>query len=447
MYFGKSSNNDIANLFYCEGTFDFNGIKNENIFFDLVQYNDAKVDIYISYNNFSPIKTLIEQVINLHKDSCSINGSLVDKDCKFEIKEAILSKFKFKYEKNSFILKFAFRVYSPIEIVFNEDNSKEKNILVGLTNFIHDNNAKDPTFIRFRITTEDFTASFNEINGYGEYKELMADNNELYFVTSEMNIKTQKNNIENEICLLTDLLSFSKGTHTTAIYEFYHNENGITKIILRPIVTGNYFKNDFLIPNENLPNFLEECYTEYKNNHESFSLQLALGFYLESLKSKYDEEKYLLASTCLETILSSYENLCKQKENPIIPNSIKRTEKEIKKYLNENNITLLEENIEELSKRISYNQPSLIDKLNAMKLEYNIKLEKYDYDMPQIRNKITHTGRIPKIINSSKGEREIYSYVEFNRLIYLIDRILLSILNYNGTYLNRIENQYTDKKK
>ena len=52
--------------------------------------------------------------------------------------------------------------------------TKEKNILVGLTNFIHDNNAKDPTFIRFRITTEDFTASFNEINGYGEYKELMA---------------------------------------------------------------------------------------------------------------------------------------------------------------------------------------------------------------------------------------------------------------------------------
>ena len=76
MYFGKSSNNDIANLFYCKGTFDFNGIKNENIFFDLVQYNDAKVDIYISYNNFSPIKTLIEQVINLHKDSFFIYSIL-----------------------------------------------------------------------------------------------------------------------------------------------------------------------------------------------------------------------------------------------------------------------------------------------------------------------------------------------------------------------------------
>lgn len=386
---------------------------------------------------------IINDYINNSNTTYSIKGNLIEEEGEVIIREAKISQLNLNLFNDKDIINFAFEVYDPVEIIFDKNERNGELIIVGLTNFIHDDERKNPSFSRFNIKTKDFEANFYGIEGYSYYKDLLKNNNQLYFLTSEMEIKTKSHYSENIIDCLTDLISYSKGTHTTAIYEIFMKNNQKTKIILRPIVTINHLRIKPLIRNEDLPLFLESTYKFYLENYDRLSLKLVLGFYLEALRSKYYEEKYLLASTCLETLLSSYENLCKIKETPIKPSSIKRTEKNIKEFLNEKNIKLSEKIIKELSEEISYNFPSLNDKLSAMKIEFDLKLKPYDYDMPQIRNKITHTGKIPKTIKSCKGEREIHFNIEFNRLIYLIDRILLSILNYNESFYNRLESKYT----
>ena len=78
-----------------------------------------------------------------------------------------------------------------------------------------------------------------------------------------MEIKTKSHYSENIIDCLTDLISYSKGTHTTAIYEIFMKNNQKTKIILRPIVTINHLRIKPLIRNEDLPLFLESTYKFY----------------------------------------------------------------------------------------------------------------------------------------------------------------------------------------
>ena len=69
-------------------------------------------------------------------------------------------------------------------------------------------------------------------------------------------------------------------------------------------------------------------------------------------------------------------------------------------------------------------------------------LNSKDYDFPKIRNEIIHTGKVPKSIPYKKGNREINMSVEFARTLFLLDKIILSLLKYNGKF-----NDYLNKKE
>ena len=108
--------------------------------------------------------------------------------------------------------------------------------------------------------------------------------------------------------------------------------------------------------------------------------------------------------------------------------------------------------LELLAEKIAYGNTSLIEKLSLLKkkdkFKSNLDLKPEDYDFPTIRNEIIHTGKVPKEIKSSKGKRQINMAVEYHRMLFLLDKILLSLLEYDGVfndYLNKKETSF-DKK-
>ena len=72
----------------------------------------------------------------------------------------------------------------------------------------------------------------------------------------------------------------------------------------------------------------------------------------------------------------------------------------------------------------------------------NLNLNSKDYDFPKIRNERIHTGKVPKSIPYKKCNREINMSVEFARTLFLLDKIILSLLKYNGKF-----NDYLNKKE
>ena len=69
-------------------------------------------------------------------------------------------------------------------------------------------------------------------------------------------------------------------------------------------------------------------------------------------------------------------------------------------------------------------------------------LREAGFSFPKIRNEIIHTGKVPKSIPLKKCNREINMSVEFARTLFLLDKIILSLLKYNGKF-----NDYLNKKE
>ena len=116
------------------------------------------------------------------------------------------------------------------------------------------------------------------------------------------------------------------------------------------------------------------------------------------------------------------------------------------KFLDRKDYDIIEEDLEELSKMLAYENTTLGEKFSLLKnkdkFRSNLNLKAEDYYFPTIRNKIIHTGKVPKKINSSKGERKINMAVEYNRTLFLLDKIILSLLEYDGVfndYLNQTQ--------
>ena len=150
--------------------------------------------------------------------------------------------------------------------------------------------------------------------------------------------------------------------------------------------------------------------------------------------------------TALESFLLSHEDQCIKNGEIINPTSIKRIKKDIVKFFDEKEYDVIEEDLEELSEMLAYKNTTLGEKFSLLKnkdkFKSNLNLKSEDYDFPNIRNKIIHTGKVPKEINSSKGKREINMAVEYNRTLFLLDKIILSLLEYDGVfndYLNKTQ--------
>ena len=162
--------------------------------------------------------------------------------------------------------------------------------------------------------------------------------------------------------------------------------------------------------------------------------------------SNYVDSSYVLLISALESFLLAHENQCRKNGEDINPSSFKRVKKTIYDFFNDYECNIDEEGLELLTKKVAYGNTTVLDKFSLLKnkdkFKSNLNLKPEDYDFPKIRNEIIHTGKVPKEINSSKGKRKINIGVEYKRVLFLVDKIILSLLEYDGVF-----NDYLNKKE
>ena len=435
-------NKEIFNCYACIGTFSFKDKEFTSEFY-LVQYNDGKIDLIIGgFFTF-----LFMERFSVKDDYCSISAKLLYGSASVRIDEAVIANISVN-SGNSKPTYAILNVYNPITIESNNyEEFNHDTILVYLTNFLN-NPTSQGDFQKFNIENNNYLIEFKGIHDYDEYKTLLYERKEDVLITSmaKINLKNKDVDIVGEMDKLTYLISYINRTHISPVcFNFYDNGN-LIKSILYPALTTKFSNKEKLIETNNIKYFIEKCYPIFLENYQDFSLNIVISIYLESLLSNYIDSSYILLVTSLESFLLSHEDQCIKNGEIINPSSIKRIKKDIVKFLDRKDYDIIEEDLEELSEMLAYKNTTLGEKFSLLKNKdkfgSNLNLKPEDYDFPTIRNKIIHTGKVLKEINSSKGERKINMAVEYNRTLFLLDKIILSLLEYDGVfndYLNKTQ--------
>lgn len=435
-------NKEIFNCYACIGTFSFKDKEFTSEFY-LVQYNDGKIDLIIGgFFTF-----LFMERFSVKDDYCSISAKLLDGSASVRIDEAVIANISVNSE-NSKPTYAILNVYNPITIESNNyEEFNHDTILVYLTNFLN-NPTSQGDFQKFNIENNNYLIEFIGIHDYDEYKTLLYERKEDVLITSmaKINLKNKYVDIVGEMDKLTYLISYINRTHISPVCFNFYDKDHLIKSILYPALTTKFSNKEKLIETNNIKYFIEKCYPIFLENYQDFSLNIVISIYLESLLSNYVDSSYILLVTSLESFLLSHEDQCRKNGEIINPSSIKRIKKDIVKFLDRKDYDIIEEDLEELSKMLAYENTTLGEKFSLLKnkdkFRSNLNLKAEDYDFPTIRNKIIHTGKVPKKINSSKGERKINMAVEYNRTLFLLDKIILSLLEYDGVfndYLNQTQ--------
>lgn len=435
-------NKEIFNCYACIGTFSFKDKEFTSEFY-LVQYNDGNIDLIIGgFFTF-----LFMERFSVKDDYCSISAKLLYGSASVRIDEAVIANISVN-SGNSKPTYAILNVYNPITIESNNyEEFNHDTILVYLTNFLN-NSTSQGDFQKFNIENNNYLIEFKGIHDYDEYKTLLYERKEDVLITSmaKINLKNKDVDIVGEMDKLTYLISYINRTHISPVcFNFYDNGN-LIKSVLYPALTTKFSNKEKLIETNNIKYFIEKCYPIFLENYQDFSLNIVISIYLESLLSNYIDSSYILLVTSLESFLLSHEDQCIKNGEKINPSSIKRIKKDIVKFLDRKDYDIIEEDLEELSEMLAYKNTTLGEKFSLLKNKdkfgSNLNLKPEDYDFPTIRNKIIHTGKVPKEINSSKGERKINMAVEYNRTLFLLDKIILSLLEYDGVfndYLNKTQ--------
>jgi hypothetical protein len=410
--------------------------------FLIKQYSDSKIEIYCH----PPIQA-IPHIINFMQDLTVSIDANIESEGHLNIQEALISTFNMDAEDHMLSFKLRLRVFEPVEIIFENNESSNIKMSAGLTNFIF-NNCENQDEYGILANLENFSIYLKHHENYREYSKLLNDRKETKLVTAEVIIDSKGNSLNfREISdNLTYLLSFASGTLISPIYEDYYFEEKIFKTILRPIFTEEFKKDYQLITGSgcNIKNYLEDCFSNYSLTMHNYGLNIVINFYLSGINHDYVDIGFLLLVTSLETILAGYAETREIEKNPIQKQLYERNRKNTLKILNDFSIHESEKIADLIVEKVSYSHLTIPDKLNAFIKDerHKIELDRLDNDFINIRNKIAHTGKTPKKIKYNGSERDISIAEEFNRLNHLLDRIILTVLDYkHKPFINRMNNE------
>lgn len=394
---------------------------------------EAKIFLELDVgNDFA--KFLIEKH-NETRDSikCSVRGEL-ESGMNLQIEEVYFIGADIK----NFLAVLKFKVFSNIILGEREfkNESKEEEIHFFITNFEFIGNEKTIfpkggwKLNRGRINIEGYEILFNQFENYDkimkalkkEFKDMGAFTTEIVIKTPLKNHEAIKEIIEN-VCYI---LSFAKGVdiipskcfHVKNNKKVWGEEVNVGK---RPFRGGDYLIHQ--LPPENIFDFVEKVYPNYTKYKNDFGLNVLFNLYTAMKSAFYMELRCLIGYVILETLGENLQNFYHEEGDPI-KGSIKWKLKDFKKILPINN-NLSDADIEKIIDQISYDKPSLQDSIERVKRDFKFLYRPEDKKLFEYRKYFVHQGKFPPKTDSVEIYRNIISFV---------DRIILSILNYNGEF-------------
>lgn len=328
-----------------------------------------------------------------------------------------------------------------IMVRLKKTKSKYKELRYGVTNFefigskmsVHSNGTYASDRLPVNINSKKII--FEQISAYKNViKDLKSKGG--IDVTSEaiteFKVSNDINTISNIIDDLCLLLSFIRGTYLSWIYwDGYSSKGKVIQTYCRDCYTkpfeGVIPIIDYRYPHDT-KYFLEKCYKNYKQNKDKLGLNLAIEFYLESISLIWLEPKYLCAFLALEVLNernSSIKNITSWRK-------FKDLRKEIEKTIN--HLSIYEEEKKALHRKV----PEIIRyplEMRLLKMFKDLSIDISGYDIKRLitlRNKIVHEGTF--------SEPGLDHYPDYKKLICLLDKTILGLLEYDGYYRDFLNN-------
>lgn len=247
---------------------------------------------------------------------------------------------------------------------------------------------------------------------------------------------------QKEINKVLTLTSFSQGIYQTWKFAEVHekiDEKNWEKIYTCNAATRDKCMTFYpVISYQYLTNYLSVIYSNYTDEMEEITgLQFAIDWYLESLATSIVESKYIMAFVCLELLVDKYEAINGDKIlNETVFNNLKDELKSTARSILKRKGINIQERGSFYSKLKELNRYPFEAQLKKLLIDYNIGYtDIFDNlsDLIKVRDNLVHRGR-PHIDFDILAEN-------YNKLMALNQRIILSILNYDGhSYIDWLDN-------
>ncbi|MCD4821171.1 MAG: hypothetical protein K8R11_03690 [Methanococcoides sp.] len=436
-----------------EGTFTFKTDKlcEQKAKFTLLFFSNSRIIVHTEFaltkENLSTL-TMVESSVE-----GDLNGSIVDKNNEIGhisiegllVTSSGLSAKSGENVKN----KVSMICLSNVDIVYSDEKSIDVESHYGLTNFVflgceYSKNGRSRILDKFKANIRDLSFLFKKVENYAEIKSRLTEKKGC-FVTAEaiVNLSIDSTDESKEIIFdISRLLSLATRNYISPIYEDHFYEGRIIKTTLNPVLAHTYNGSDQLIDVDSptscsIKYFLETTYDSYQEYKNTLRLNAIISLYLTSGVTPYTEAKFMLMFVAVESLLSNFENYLETIGETIVPSLQKSTKKKLIKVLKKEDVPLEDEIIDKIVESIAYPHTTFDDKLNALIKKYRIDCTSEDKSLMRLRNKVVHDGKFPEELDT----RAIDPYEEYTRLVFFIDRTLLTILNYKDKpFLNKLEN-------
>ena len=420
-------------------------------------FSNAKIIVETSFLLSESMVQIIEENLK-GLFEVSLNGIVLDEieDIgTISIEKMAINSLNIKVQKGENVkFELEFFCISTVDIIYSDEKSGNVEIHYGLTNFIFSGcsySVEDEKSLldKFDANVNNINLLFKKVRDYKEFEKRLKDTKGCY-ITSEaiVNVSiTEREMAKSTIFDIIELLSLATRNFVSPIYEDHFINGELIRTILNPVLTKDYNAADNLIDTKK-PNpcilkiFLESTYEKYKKFKDVLGLTSVIHIYLISRFALFTESKFLLTVVSLESLLSYLEEYLEGKGEPIKPSSVGRTKKTLAKEFRREEIQIEEEILERIAYSVAYPNPTFNDKLTTLIKKFNVEYNTKDLELINLRNKIVHYGKFPEEFKS----RKIDPHEEETRLIYFLDRILLSILDYKNKPFLNIFNQYKEEK-
>ena len=270
----------------------------------------------------------------------------------------------------------------------------------------------------------------------------------IYDVTSHISFtfSSSKENLEKNISEIVDylesvmiLLSFAQGVFINYIYYnlYIKDTEGfkLYKSVHRSAKTKGS-TSDQLIGILHIQNFLESVlpiFTE-KDFQKQTGVGDAIEWYLESIRPSIIESNFIHGCITIELLNDRFkENKSKNKGKILTEEQFKKLNKEVKKVISKQ-ISDKGKRKEIYPKIRELNRPTLTNSLRDMYHSYGIGYSDLfqEFEFVTIRDQIVHTGL------SKDESKDLFE--NYEKLVALLQRTLLGMLNYMGEFVDRLDN-------
>jgi hypothetical protein len=430
---------DLMKDYICKGTFTFG--TDLSVPFDFVFQlpPTPKCKVLLKYESTKfeyDYMKVMQKVSENRLLECALDGQ-TDDGGKITCSKLYVDKTSFNFDKTRGIsLYLELLPWDEVTILYpavtNADNKQNVYLLTNLLfagdEFVQRDQRRDRA--RSTIEINGIKLNFLRLLTFDETQQKLA-NSTLALVTTEVTSFTYldiENELDQLIWPLCWLCTLGQHSFVSPLYSAIKLGDSWSRISYKPVKTYPFHRLDACVDFSHLGDhdftrYLERCYSEYKKWANTLKLDVVIEYAVHASAARALDISYMLLCIAFECLADNGRTYIESKGVELPLPSFEQNIKTLQQFMKSHDFKVSDEELRKLARSVSYNQPSLKEKLVAIFNDFNVKYADDDLEFLNIRNTLVHTGMFPK---------DVDSYKDTQRLKDFYDRVILTILGYKG---------------